>query len=279
MSTLGIIAGLGDLPVSVAKAALSEGRDIFVIRLAGFEEPKLADYPGEVAGLGQLGKQINLLKAAGCEEIVFAGLVKRPNFKSLKLDFVGARLLPKVIAAARQGDDALLRVVSGAYEAAGFRMIGADDVSQSMLAGAGLLCGESPDDAAMSDLKKAASIANTMGLLDVGQGAIVCDGLVLCVEAQEGTDAMIERCAALEVNLRGSESHPRGVLVKRPKPMQERRIDLPTVGVATVERARRAGLVGIGLETGGALLVDRDAVFARAEALGLFIFGFPADWN
>ena len=117
-----------------------------------------------------------------------------------------------------------------------------------------------------------------MGRLDFGQGAIVANGLVLCVEAQEGTDEMLRRCAELPSQIRGSENARAGVLVKRPKPQQERRIDLPTIGMATVELAAEAGLAGIGYEANGALIINSTQVQARAESLGLFLYGFPEDW-
>ena len=130
----------------------------------------------------------------------------------------------------------------------------------------------------MADLQKAAHAASGIGALDIGQGVIVCDGLVLCVEAQEGTDAMLNRCAELDETIRGTEQNRRGVLVKRPKPIQERRIDLPTVGVGTVELAAAAGLSGIGVEAGGALVIDLPGIQMAAQKHGVFLYGFPKDW-
>jgi len=270
---LGLIAGLGDLPVKVAAQAVADGRDVYVIRLGGFVEPRLATYPGEIVGLGEVGRQIKLLKQAGCEDLVFAGIVKRPDFKALKLDMRGARLLPSVLAAARKGDDALLTVLVSALEAEGFNVIGADEVSGGLLAGEGVLAGEHPGEDALADLKQAAKVALAIGALDIGQGCVVRDGLVIAVEAQEGTDAMLERVAGLP---RGEGG---GVLVKRPKPMQERRIDLPTIGPRTIRQAAAAGLSGIGLEAGGALILDEADCIEAARASGLFLYGFPKSWS
>jgi hypothetical protein len=102
----------------------------------------------------------------------------------------------------------------------------------------------------------------------------VAGGLVLAVEAQEGTDAMLLRVAGLPPAIRGSPDDRRGVLVKRAKPQQERRIDLPTIGVRTIEGAARAGLAGVAVEAGGALVVDRAAVAAAGDAAGVFVIGF-----
>ncbi len=276
---LGLLAGLGNLPVQVAQAAQDRGQGVYVLRVKGFVEPALADFPGKEIGLAEVGGMLKAFRRAGCTTLCFAGRVNRPDFSSLKPDLKGMSLLPKVISAARGGDDALLRVVVGAFEAEGFRVIGVEEASGSLVAPIGKISGSEPDEAQMADLRKAARIAGEIGRLDIGQGAIVCDGLVLCVEAQEGTDAMLRRCATLDARLRGTGQARRGVLVKRPKPIQDRRIDLPTIGLNTLEGVSEAGLAGIGVEAGGALLVDRDRLVERARELGLFVFGFPGDWS
>lgn len=278
MAPLGIIAGLGDLPVQVAQAATERGQGVFVLRMKGFEEPALASYPGTVAGVAEIGKAIKELKQAGCQQVCFAGIVKRPDFQSLKPDLKGISLLPKAISAAREGDDALLSFMINVFESEGFDVIGADQAAQSLTVDAGMLAGAEPTDQHLEDLKKAAQVATEMGRLDIGQGAIVAYGLVLCVEAQEGTDEMLRRCADLPSQIRGSSATRAGVLVKRPKPQQERRIDLPTIGITTVELAAEAGLAGIGFEAEGALIINAEQVKERAEALGLFLYGFPMDW-
>lgn len=276
-SPLGLIAGLGELPVAIAENAVSTGQGIYVLRLKGFEEPRLAAYPGSVVGLGEVGTVIDRLKAAGCQDVVFAGNVSRPDFRNLKLDLKGIALLPKVIAEARRGDDALLRVLVSEFEKNGFRVIGSDAAHASLLAPEGHIAGPSPSARDLQDIEVAARVAAAAGALDIGQGCVVCDGLVLAVEAQEGTDEMLRRCANLPAAIRGSLTDRRGVLVKRPKPVQERRIDLPTTGVSTIELAAAAGLAGIAIEARGALMLNRPIMEKRAAELGVFIFGFPAN--
>ena len=126
----------------------------------------------------------------------------------------------------------------------------------------------------MRDLVQAARVAGAIGALDIGQGAVVCDGLVLAVEAQEGTDAMLQRVALLPASVRGAPDARRGVLVKRPKPIQERRIDLPVIGLQTLEAAAAASLAGIAVEAHGALVARRADLVAAADAAGLFVYGF-----
>ena len=158
-SPLGIIAGLGDLPVDLARRAVDEGRGVHVLRIAGFEEPRLKDFPGETVSIGEIGRQIKSLKAAGCEEIVFAGVVKRPDFSNIKLAMRGTLLLPKVVSAARNGDDALLRVLVETFEKEGFRIIGAEDAASDLRAPSGLIAGPEPSESQMADRTKGARIA------------------------------------------------------------------------------------------------------------------------
>jgi hypothetical protein len=274
---LAIVAGGGDLPRRVAEQARRSGRNPFVVGLKGFADAGLlAEFDGPELSVGELGKLIQLMKREGCEEMVFAGSLKRPDFASLRLDLKGVQWLPKILAAAKRGDDALLRSVMDVFEDAGFRIIGADDVLNDLLVAAGPLGAMSPSADHWPDIRRAAEVAKVSGSLEIGQGAVSCVGVILAVEAQEGTDRMLDRCADLPVEIRGSPEARRGVLVKRPKPQQERRIDLPTLGVKTVEGAARAGLAGIAVEAGAALVVDRADVAAAADRLGLFIYGFTA---
>ena len=277
LTRLGVIAGGGELPRKLADHARAAGRPVYVLGISGFAEPSLiAEFGGGEASIGEVGKHIDLLKAAGCEEVVFAGVVKRPDFAHLKLDIKGALLLPRVIAAAGRGDDALLRVVLGAFEEAGFKVVGADDVLAELLAPAGAFGAYRPGFEHWADIRHAARVASAMGGLDIGQGAVSCSGLILAVEAQEGTDRMLERCASLPAAIRGAAEHRRGVLVKRPKPMQERRIDLPTIGLRTVQLAADAGLAGLAVEARGALVLNRAEMVDLADRLGLFIYAFTA---
>lgn len=272
---LAIIAGGGDLPRRVAEQARRTGRNPLLVGLRGFVEPALLEeFDGHELSVGELGRLIQLMKSEGCEEMVFAGWLKRPDFSTLKLDLKGVQSLPKILAAARKGDDALLRAVMDVFADAGFRIIGADEVLNDLVVAAGPLGKKTPTADHWQDIRRAAEVAAISGSLEIGQGAISCVGLILAVEAQEGTDRMLARIPDLPVEIRGTPESRRGVLVKRPKPQQERRIDLPTIGLATVEGAARAGLAGIAVEAGSALVVDRAAVAEAANAAGIFIFGF-----
>lgn len=273
---LGLIAGGGALPLALASKCVAAGRPVHVLRLTGFADAELEEFDGASCGIAEVGRAFKLLRAAGCEAVCFAGTVARPDFSALKPDLRGLTLVPQAIAAARKGDDALLRVILGAFEAEGFRIEGAHEVDAALTVGPGALGRHAPRETDLADLRRALHIARASGALDIGQGAVVCAGLVLAVEAQEGTDLMLQRCAALAPALRGSAQAPRGVLAKTPKPIQERRVDLPAIGVTTIRGAAAAGLAGVAVEAGAALVLDREATLAAADDAGLFVWGEPA---
>jgi hypothetical protein len=273
MNKLGLIAGGGALPVSVAARCEAEGRPVFVVRLAGFADVHLARYPGLDAGMAEFGRILSALKKAGCTAVCFAGTVSRPDFRTLKPDMKGAALMPGIIAAATRGDDALLRKILSVFEGEGYVIEGADDILGGETLPAGALGAVRPTEEQLSDLRKALHVAEKAGELDIGQGAVVCHGLVLAVEAQEGTDAMLSRVAGLPSDLRGSARERKGALGKAPKPIQDMRVDMPVIGARTVEMAAAAGLAGVGGVAGRLILIDRAGLIEAADRLGLFVWG------
>jgi DUF1009 family protein len=270
---LGLIAGGGALPLSVAARCEAEGRPVFVVRLAGFADPHLAHYPGIDAGMAEIGRILSAMKKADCRAVCLAGMVNRPDFRTLKPDFKGATLLPGIIKAASQGDDALLRKILSVFEAEGFAVEGADDILGGETLPAGALGALQPTAEQLFDLRKALHVAEKSGELDIGQGAVVCEGLVLAVEAQEGTDAMLMRVAGLPADLRGAPGAPKGALAKAPKPIQDLRVDMPVIGARTVELAAAAGLAGVAGIAGKLIVIDRPAIIAAADRLGLYVWG------
>ncbi len=274
---LALIAGGGALPLSVAARCEAEGRPVFVVRLAGFADPHLAHYPGLDAGMAEIGRILTAMKKADCRAVCLAGIVNRPDFRTLKPDFKGATLLPGIVKAATQGDDALLRKILSIFEGEGFAVEGADDILGGETLPAGALGAVEPTADQLADLRKALHVAEKSGELDIGQGAVVCEGLVLAVEAQEGTDAMLMRVASLPGDLRGSAVDRKGALGKAPKPIQDLRVDMPVIGARTVELAAAAGLAGIGGMAGKLIVIDRPAIVEAADRLGLYVWGEAAE--
>jgi DUF1009 family protein len=275
MNTLGIIAGGGTLPRAVAQSARQSGKSVFIVALRGAADDAIGEFPHAWVSLGEAGKVLRLLREHDCRDVLLAGRVSRPRFSDLKTDAKGLLLVPRVAAAARRGDDALLRSLSDILAEEGFSPVGIAEAAPALLAGEGNLGRFKPDSESTRDIALGIKVVRAMGALDVGQAAVVCAGLVLAVEAAEGTDAMIARAGALPENLRGTREKRRGVLVKALKLTQDGKTDLPVVGARTVESAGEAGLAGIAVEAGRSVIVERQTVVDVANNAGLFLFGFP----
>ena len=262
---LAILAGRGPLPAQVAAAAHAQGAQVFVLAFEGETDPDLIrELPHRWVPLGAVGRTIDALRAARVEEVVLIGAVRRPSLASL--DRRGMQLLAR-LGLRRHGDDQLLRLIVAELEGEGFRVVGADTLIGGVLAPEGPMTVLAPDAEAMRDIALGVEVAERLGDLDIGQAAIVQHGLVLGVEAVEGTDALIARCAGLKRAGRG------GILVKVKKPGQERRADLPTIGPHTVRLAAETGIAGIAVQAGHCLIIERAEVIAAADRAGLFVIG------
>jgi len=269
---LGIIAGGGPLPSIVAEAAVAEGRPVFIVGIKGWSDTSIAEFPHAWVRYGALGKTIELLKQAGCRDLVMIGPLDRPTLFNFRPDMTVLRSIVRVLSLLRRGDDGLLSgTVRYFEETHGFHIRPAEEVAAEFVAPAGSLTKTKPSLADETDVQMAIEIVRERGANDLGQGAVVAGGQVLDVEDSMGTDEMLNRVARLP-----GRPGKSGVLVKLPKPGQERRVDLPTLGLTTVENAAAAGLAGIAYEASGALIANVDGVGQRADELGLFVIGLPA---
>ncbi|WP_413203331.1 LpxI family protein [Rhodospirillum sp. A1_3_36] len=268
---LALVAGGGSLPLKVYEACRRVGRPVILIGLTGHADPK--DWPDEVEQiwirLGKAGGTGQGLMDRGIDHICLAGHVRRPSLTSLWPDLRTAQFLAKVGAAAL-GDDSLLKVILKELESGGFVIEAPDQILGTDSAQLGQRGIHQPDAIGLADLRHAFTVAKALGALDVGQGCVCQQGMVLALETIEGTDAMVARAGELR---RGG---PGGVLVKVAKPEQDHRVDKPTIGPRTVRTAHAAGLRGIGYEAGATILLDADEVVALADSLGLFVVGLTA---
>jgi DUF1009 family protein len=266
--TLGIIAGGGPLPGQVAAAAQAAGRAVFIAAIEQFAEPAVvAPFAHQFFRLGAIGAIRQYLRAQNCADIIMIGPVKRPSLLALRPDAEGAKLLAKIGRAAFAGDDGLLAAVVRVLSEDGFRVLGAHDILSDVLGPAGLLSATAPDATAMADVQRGIEVLKIIGAADIGQACVVQQGIVLAVEAVEGTDAMLARIPGV------SRPGPAGVLVKLAKPGQERRADLPTIGVETIRRAQNAGLRGVAFEADNTILANRNQMIEAADVAGIFLIG------
>lgn len=268
---LGILAGGGPLPRRIADTVQGEGRPVFVVAFEGQTDPATVEgLPHAWMRLGATSKTLEALHAAGCGEVVMAGPMKRPALSSLRLDLRSTAAIAR--AGARVfGDDGLLSLIVEEMEREGLRVVGIEDLLGGYLMPAGTRTRVEPDDRALADAARGIDVLKTLARADIGQAVAVQEGIVLAVEAVEGTDAMIARAGGL----RRDGAAP--VLVKGRKPGQNDRVDRPTIGPATVANAAAAGFAGIVVEALETLIVDRDATVAAADAAGLFLHAMSFD--
>ncbi|MBN2630622.1 MAG: UDP-2,3-diacylglucosamine diphosphatase LpxI [Rhodobacteraceae bacterium] len=263
MTRTAIIAGAGRLPAAVA-GVLDRP---MVCALDGFAPEGVAvDVAFRVERLVPL---FRALEDAGVTTVTFAGAVQRPRLDPALFDAATAQLVPRLLAAMAQGDDATLRAVIALFEEAGFSVAGTAQIAPGLVPGAGVLCG-AVSDRDRDDATRAAAIVAALGAVDVGQGCVVAQGLCLAVEALPGTDAMLAGVAGLPVALRSLGT--RGLFYKAPKPGQDMRVDLPTLGPDTVARVAEAGLGGIVWQAGGVICLDLPEMTRAASDAGLFLW-------
>jgi UDP-2,3-diacylglucosamine hydrolase len=255
------------LPRRLVESCQAAGRDFFVLALEGAAEPEtVRGVPHAWCRMGAAITGLSLLRENNVTEIVLAGSVRRPSLVTLRPDWRAAKLFARIGYRAL-GDDGLLSAVVKELEQEGFRVIAPDQLLDGEIVGVGPLGAVQPKQQSEADIEHGLRIAGALGVLDIGQAVIVQQGLVLGVEAIEGTDELLRRCASLRREGTG------GVLVKVEKPGQERRADRPTIGPRTVALAAEAGLLGIAVEADATIVLDRDEVIRAADRAGLFVVG------
>ena len=270
---LGIIAGGGTIPAMLVRHCLEQGRDFFVLAIEGNADKTFfsGDIPHQWIRIGQAGTGFKRFAEEKVQDVVMIGTIRRPSFFDLVPDLRTTAFFAKIGTKAL-GDDGILRALIKEIEAEGMTVKGVHEVMNDLLVKQGIMGKHKPDKQAKEDIRRGIEVATELGKLDVGQAVVVQQGLVLGVEGIEGTDELIRRCGGYRRKGDG------GVLVKLRKPQQDMRIDLPTIGTRTVERAKEAGLRGIVVHAGNGLVVDEADVIKLADKYGLFVMGVnPGD--
>ncbi len=268
--TLGILAGGGAAPRRLLQLLRQTGRPYFLICLQGQADDDLGTgEPHCWLPLGAGERAMQQLRAAGASELVFIGKVRRPSLFELRPDAFTLQKLAQIGFAAL-GDDGLLRGVSKIFADEGFRVVAIQDLFTQFLTPSGQLGRVAPSAQDMQDIARGAQVARQLGLVDVGQAVVVQHGMVLGVEAIEGTDALIARAGTLKRAGGG------GVLVKLCKPQQDRRLDLPAIGPDTMKAIAAAGLAGVAAEAGASLFLEPETALQLADAAGIFVLGYQA---
>jgi DUF1009 family protein len=276
-SPIGLIAGGGVMPFAVADSLAARGINPVLVALKGVCDPvAVARFRHHWISVGQLGRAEKLFRTENCRDLVFIGTLVRPALSEIRLDWGTLRVIARVWAAFRGGDDHLLSGIGRILEQDGFRMVGIKDVAPDLLMPQGCLTRAAPDGNAAADIARGREVLRALSPFDIGQAAIVIDGHVVGVEDIEGTDGLLARVAQLRREGRIRAKARRGVLVKAPKSGQDLRFDLPTIGPRTIEGAAAAGLAGIAIVAGNTIAVEPQAMIEKADAAGLFVTGLPA---
>lgn len=265
------------MPFAVAESLSQRGIAPVLFALRGACDPvRVGRFRHHWISVGQLGRATKLFRSEGCRDLIFIGTLLRPALSEIRLDWGTIRVLGRVWAAFRGGDDHLLSGIGRILEQDGFRMVGIRDVAPDILMPEGNIARAMPDPAAVADIAKGRQVLGALGPFDIGQAVVVIDGHVVAVEDIEGTDGLLARVARLREAGRIRAKSGRGVLVKAPKSGQDLRFDLPAVGAKTIEGAARAGLAGIAVIAGHTIAAEAQAMIEAADSAGLFIQGLPA---
>ncbi len=273
ITRLGVIAGGGQLPARLLEACDKQGIEVFVIGFDGHTDIDL--YEGRthmVTRVGAAGQIINTLHAHHIRDLVMIGALKRPSLSELRPDTRTAKFFARIGLKAL-GDDGLLTAVKNELQREGFKIHGVHQFATELLAGEGTLGKCNPDKADKADIKRGIEVLKATSALDIGQGVIVQQGIVLGIEAAEGTDELIRRCDDYQRKGKG------GVLVKLCKDEQDQSFDLPTIGPDTILLAEAVGLSGIAIHAGHSLLLESQRVADMADKAKLFVIGInPEDY-
>ncbi len=274
---LALICGGGTLPMAVADFVSKRGRAVLLFALRGHADPKLvARYPHHWIRVGQFGAFKRHARSAGCRDVVFIGSLVRPTLWNLRPDLEALKMLPRIAAAYRGGDNHLLTGVSRIVEDHGFHLLGAHEVAPEILVPEGMLGRVEATAQHRQDIAFGFDYLHASGAFDIGQAVVVAGKRVLAVEAAEGTDQMLARVAELRTAGRIGAPEGIGVLVKAPKPEQDRRFDLPSIGPNTVAGVARAKLAGIAVVGGATVVAEPERVVVEADRAGIFVVGVRA---
>ena len=262
---IGLIAGNGRFPIIFSDNARKMGIQVFAVAHVGETEPELERHVDRIhwIKIGQLNKLIRAFKEDGVHRVVMLGGIKKTHvFSTVRPDFRALALAAKLI---HLKDDDILRRVAEEIEQEGIQICESTFGLQGILVEAGTLTKREPNKKEWDDIHYGWEVGKQIGALDIGQCVVVKDRVIVAVEAVEGTDGAIRRGGEL--------AHGGAVVVKRCKPQQDLRFDLPAVGPRTIEVMEAVKASVLALEAGRGILLDRDETIAKANRAGIAIVG------
>lgn len=267
---LGIVAGSGDLPISIVRECEKNNIKPFVIVLKDFaKDVDYKEYTHRTLNFGDVGKAISFFRKNKIKYIVFAGAVKKPDLKTIWPDLKGFFLLIKLLKCKIFGDDTILQTAIKFLEKEGFEVLPVDQIVKDIKIQHGIAGNiELPNDDYMIDIELGVKVLKQIGDLDIGQSIVIQNGIVMGIECIEGTEKLIERCGQLKYT-----TGRKPILVKIKKSKQTRKIDLPAIGEDTISQVKSAGFAGIALDCENGLVINREATISKANKNKIFIYG------
>ena len=263
LKTLAIFAGRGKLPKILIDDCRSKNRPFILFLLEGEQyEIDYSEFDPVIIAYGEVERFLEILNENSAKEIVFIGGVTKPNFSQVKVDKIGALMLAKILANKILGDDAVLSAIVKFFEKRGFTILKIDQLLDCVVSKKGSLTDLAPTTDEMDEILLGKKAINHFSKFDVGQSVVVAQKQIIAIEALEGTDAMIARCE----NLRSDS-----ILVKMKKSNQSAKMDLPTIGVATIENCVKSKIKGIAIQVNSTLIIEKEAVIKKANELGIFL--------
>jgi DUF1009 family protein len=270
-----IICGGGAFPGAVADAVSKRGRPVYLYLLRGFADKSLERYPHEWIKLGSAAKYLAAGRKHGAKEVVIIGSAVRPRLSQVGFDWKSLSLLPRLAKLYLGGDNNLLSGIGTIFEEHELKLRGAHEVAPELLMPAGLATNLKPGAIELQDIETGRQLLHAIDRFDVGQAVVVAGRRVIAIEGAEGTAGLLARVSDMRKSGQLRLAPREGVLVKLPKPTQDRRIDLPAIGEETINQAKAAGLAGIAVEAGGSLVLNAQKFIEAAEAAGLFVVALP----
>jgi UDP-2,3-diacylglucosamine hydrolase len=262
---IGLIAGNGRFPIIFAENASRQGYLVSAVAHVGETLPELERYVDRIhwIKIGQFNKLIQALKTDGVRQAVMLGGISKTHvFTTVRPDF---RALAVASRLRRLKDDDILREVAAELKREGIEIRESTFGLQGVLVEEGPLTRRVPSRKEWDDIRYGWDMIAEIGRLDIGQCLLVKDGVVVAVEAVEGTDETIRRGGAL--------AGPGAIVIKRSKPQQDRRFDLPTVGPKTIEVMQSVKASVLAVEAGLSVLLDRDDMVRKADRAGIAVVG------
>jgi DUF1009 family protein len=267
---IGIVVGGGNAPKLLVKSLEQQHINCFILAIEGDADPELLiSRKHQWVSLGEFKKIFKALKENNVSHVSFIGSISRPSITSLKLDSKAIFTILKFgMKSFLGGDNKLLTTVLQIFEGEGYKIISPEKITPELIAPKGVLGKVKPSKSDMEDVEIGVKVLETLGMLDVGQAVVVENRYILGIEAAEGTSNLIKRSKLLK-----KETKPYGVLVKMKKSSQDMRIDLPSIGVQTIEELKNSGLRGIAIKSGESFIIDIKDVIKQADKNKIFILG------